>query len=376
LARRRLLKKRAIRVTQSAQHPLFLFALTGEELLGVAEISRVSRGDNGRLIGYQRGAVRQHISDIVQYLDSDEVIFPNSLILAIDSSVKFTKTRGPQIGDGYASAGTLTIPMPSNGQTKPAWIVDGQQRAIAISKSRRRDFLVPVNAFVADELALQRDQFVRVNNTKPLPRGLLTELLPEVTTPLPARLSARQIPSRLCDVLNQDEQSPFYRLIRRPSTPPGQRRAAVVTDTSVVKMLASSMNSASGCLFPYRNVASGETDFDAVWAVLITFWGAVRDTFPRAWGKAPSKSRLMHGVGIQAMGRLMDRVMGPVNPHSRGARRYVARELSTIKPHCRWLSGRWDGLDGRRWNDLQNVSGDIRLLSNFLIRCYLDEVLS
>jgi hypothetical protein len=44
--------------------------------------------------------------------------------------------------------------------------VDGQQRAIALSKSKHRGFPIPVNAFVADEVDLQRDQFLRVNSTK------------------------------------------------------------------------------------------------------------------------------------------------------------------------------------------------------------------
>ena len=39
------------------------------------------------------GALRQRVNDIVQYLNSDEVIFPNSLILAIDSTVKFKNKR-------------------------------------------------------------------------------------------------------------------------------------------------------------------------------------------------------------------------------------------------------------------------------------------
>jgi hypothetical protein len=50
---------------------------------------------------------------------------------------------------------------------------------------------VPVVAFVTDDLELQRDQFLRVNNTKPLPRGLVTELLPEVHLPISPRLSSR-----------------------------------------------------------------------------------------------------------------------------------------------------------------------------------------
>jgi len=65
--------------------------------------------------------------------------------------------------DGLVASGVVEIPLSKNGH-KPAWIVDGQQRALAISKSNRRDLPIPVNAFVADEVELQRDQFLRVNN--------------------------------------------------------------------------------------------------------------------------------------------------------------------------------------------------------------------
>ena len=80
-----------------------------------------------------------------------------------------------------------------------------------------------MNAFVADSVDMQRDQFLRINNTKPLPRGLVTELLPKISTPLPPRLSMRQIPSALCDLLNSNEDSPFCGLIRRPSASQEQR---------------------------------------------------------------------------------------------------------------------------------------------------------
>ena len=66
-----------------------------------------------------------------------------------------------------AISGVLEIPLPKGNQEKPAWIVDGQQRALALSKSKQKNLPIPVNAFVSDELELQRDQFLRVNNTKP-----------------------------------------------------------------------------------------------------------------------------------------------------------------------------------------------------------------
>jgi DGQHR domain-containing protein len=365
-----LLSRRALRVTQACDTQLYLFSLTAGEVLRFADISRVSRDDAGDLIGYQRPEVRQHIQEITEYLDGDQVLFPNPIIIALSSGVRFTASRGPGNGDGVATTGTLEIPFPREDGRKPGWIVDGQQRAVALARSRRQDFPVPVNAFIADSVDVQRDQFLRVNNTRPLPRGLVTELLPKISTPLPPRLSLRQTPSALCDLLQRDENSPFRGLIRRPSASSEGRRSAVITDTSIIQMLQESLTSPSGCLFPYRNLSSGETDFTGLWTALLLYWTAVRDTFPEAWGKPPASSRLMHGAGIRAMGRLMDRVMAALDPSASDSAAQVRGDLALLIPHCHWTAGRWEGLD-LRWNEIQNVPRHTHELSSFLIRTYL-----
>lgn len=365
------IQRRALRIDQNANHPLYMFALTSDELLQVADISRITRDEAGKLIGYQRPDVRKHIQNIVEYLDQESIIFPNSIILALSSNVRFKHARGPTTDDGFAKAGTLEIPLPSGDGPKPAWIVDGQQRAIALSKCINRKLSIPINAFVADEVDLQRDQFLRVNSSKPLPRGLITELLPAVDSMLPANLSAKKMPSAICDWLNREKASPFYGLIQRASTPRENRTTTVIADNSIVKMIEESLSQPSGCLFPYRNIATGETDFDGITAQLITFWTAVRDVFPDAWGKPPAKSRLMHGVGIRAMGRLMDRIMPIIDVRSKTAKANVVRELKLVAPICRWTKGQWEEMDGLRWNDVQNVPRHINILSNVLIRGYL-----
>jgi DGQHR domain-containing protein len=369
-----VLGRRALRITQTTQAPLYMFTLTAAEILEIADISRVSRDDLGELIGYQRPEVRQHIQEITDYLDSDQPLFPNPIIIALPSTVRFTCSRGPNVSDGIAASGTLEIPLPCNGNggRKPGWIVDGQQRALALAAAKRQDFPVPVNAFVADSVDMQRDQFLRINNTKPLPRGLVTELLPKISTPLPPRLSLRQIPSALCDQLNSSGDSPFQGLIRRPSADKDRRKRAVVTDTSLIQALEESLKSPSGCLFPYRNLSSGETDFTGMWSALVLYWTAVKETFPQAWGKPPTQSRLMHGAGIRAMGRLMDRIMASIDARQPGAREQVQADLALVAPHCHWSEGRWDGL-GLRWNEIQNVPRHIHELSSFLMRTYLHE---
>ena len=360
-----------MRVDQTPDVPLYLFSLTGEELLRIAVISRISRDDVGKLIGYQRPEVRSHVKQIVEYLDSGSVIFPSTIVLALSTRVRFHSSRGPKTSDGLSTAGLLEIPIDSDEHQKPAWIVDGQQRALAISMSTRPDLAVPVSAFVADDVELQRDQFIRVNNTRPLPRALITELLPEVSFSLPSSLAARKLPSALCDILNSSPESPFFGLIRRASTGADRRKDAVVADTSVVKMIEESLSNPSGCLFPYRNLATGETDTEGVVRVLISYWTAVKHVFPEAWGLPPTRSRLMHGCGIRAMGRLMDKVMASHTFSNADPLSLVEADLNLVAPYCRWTSGVWEEMGGFGWNELQNVPRHIRLLSSFLIRTYL-----
>jgi DGQHR domain-containing protein len=365
----KVLRRRALCIEQTKTGPLYLLVLRADEIFEVAEVTRINRSRSNELIGYQRAEVRQHVEDILEYLNGDEVLFPNSLILALSPNVRFRRSRGPENDDGLAKAGILEVPLPpASGGAKPAWIVDGQQRALALSRAERRDLPVPISAFVAETVSQQRDQFLRINNAKPLPRGLVAELLPEVSIPLPRTLAAKQVPSEICGLLNSETDSPFHGLIRRASTPPGS--GAVITDTSVIEMLRESLGSPAGCLFPYRNLATGETDFESVWRIILLYWVAVRDAFPEAWGRPPEQSRLMHGVGIRAMGRLMDKVMGAVWPDDPAAATHVKSAIAAIAPHCHWTSGSWDEI-GLHWNDVENTNRNQRLLANFLVRLYL-----
>src|SRR5207248_8503966 len=181
----KFIERKALRIVQPSSRQLYLLSLSGEELLKIAEISRVSRDDDGKLIGYQRAEVKRHVREIADYLQTPEMILAHPLILSFNSQVKFVSSRGQKTSDGLAVAGMLRIPNSTKAASKPAWIVDGQQRALAISQCRNRDFAVPVCAFIADDVEVQRDQFLRINNSRPLPRGLVTELLPEVSSPLP-----------------------------------------------------------------------------------------------------------------------------------------------------------------------------------------------
>ena len=360
----RTLAVRALRTRQVDGIDVYAFFLPGSDLLRIAEISRVHRDAEGALRGFQRKKIRNHVQAIVEFLDQGPVLFPNAIILAISPRVRFTRARGgkPAGVIKASEAGTLRIPIRSDG-SKAAWIVDGQQRSIALAQANNKRFPVPVVAFASDDLAVHREQFILVNKARPLHARLINELLPEVDAQLPRDLAPRKIPSELVNCLNAAPDSPFRGLIRRPSE---DNPDAVVIDTALIKVIRNSINSPLGALAPHKASGSREAEVDDMYRILVAFWGAVREVFPEAWGRPPTKSRLMHSAGIEAMGYLMDRVMSRASGAS-DLQRHASEAIGRIAPYCCWTSGRWPDIE-REWNDIQNVGRDIRLLSNQLTR--------
>ncbi|MCX7166626.1 MAG: DGQHR domain-containing protein DpdB [Rhodocyclales bacterium] len=360
---------RALRTTQGQGIDVFAFFLFGSDVTRVADISRIERDDGDELKGFQRSEIKSHVKSIVDYLDSEKVLFPNAIILALGNEVEFRQSRGP-IPENMvevAQGGTLTIPVLPEGR-RVAWIVDGQQRSLALAKSKNNRIPVPVIAFISPDIETQREQFILVNKAKPLPTRLINELLPEVDVLLPRDLASRKLPSELCNVLNRDPGSPFHKLIRRESVANNQQ--GVVVDSAVVDSIKRNLRPPMGALSQYKN--SVETDTKAMYKTLLAYWSAVRDTFPDAWGRSPNTSRLMHSAGIKAMGALMDQIMLRADSTS-NPEKEIRDSLTRIASHCRWTSGVWEGLNWR-WNEIQSTTQHISRLSEHLIR--LDRELS
>src|SRR3954454_1260466 len=98
-----------------------------------------------------------------------------------------------------------------------------------------------------------------------------------------------------------------------------------------------------GALYAYRDPQTGEGDGARMLEVLWNFWSAVAQTWPDAWSLPPRKSRLTHGVGIVALGYVMDEVTeslaeGEVVP---SADEYAA-ELACLRDACAWTRGQWE----------------------------------
>jgi DGQHR domain-containing protein len=350
---------------------VYAVLVDGKQLDRFATVSHIRRGEQNQVFGYQRPQVRAHIAEIRAYLESERPRIPNAISVAFDERVRFE----PVAASSSQRYGKLIIPVDElEPEAKPGLIVDGQQRCAAMQEANLESFEIFMIAFVAESDHEQREQFIRVNSTKPLPRSLIHELLPATQTKLTRSLQRRRFPAKILERLNFDQESPLYGLIQTHTN-----TAGVIKDTSILSMIEASLT--DGALYRFRDPATGEGDVEPMLWILYAYWQAAKEVFEDAWALPPRKSRLMHGVGIMSMGALMDTISA-AHFWTDGVEilsfQEFRDELQELKDRdvFRWTSGSWEFSPDhkRRWNELQNVGKDIRLLTDFLRVKYHSEV--
>jgi DGQHR domain-containing protein len=339
-------KYKGVRAHQTSDHFVFSFAATPREVLDFAEIERVGRGEDGQLKGFQRHQISGHIKEIRDYLKRDDALLPNAVIVAFIDGVKIK-----DLGNGIID---ITI---NAKDKKHGFIVDGQQRLTALSGIDKPNFQVFVSALICKNYNELRQQFILINNTRPLPKTLIYELLPTVDG-LPERFTVRSFAAKMVDKLNFTPNSNLLGEIRQHTNPAG-----VLSDTAMQKFI---MNSASdGAL---RELIK-EDDFEKkAYDLINNFFGAVIKVFKPEWvGMVPRTSRLKHGAGLVALGYVME-ILYSTNGST--TLDEFTEGLELIKPYTAWTSGTWEleDNDKRPWNGVQNTPSDVYLLSKYLVK--------
>ena len=350
MSKHHLLRFDALAPVQSPKLTVFTFLAKAEEIARIARIERAGRDDVGTLQGFQRPQIASHIREIRDYLEKPNAILPNAIVVAFMGTGEARAARRAR----RVASRQLVIDT-SNGP--PGWIVDGQQRFTALSELYGREFEVLVSGFLCETEEELQKQFILINNTRPLPKALVYELLPQVGD-LPPRMSSRSQAALLTEALNFRKGSSLKGLIKQQTNPKG-----VIRDTVLQRVVMNSLSDGALRLYAGEDpllLAQGVT-------MMSEFWHAVKTVFAADWdGKTPKNSRLLHGTGIIALGYVMDYLNAVTGAETRDE---FARGLRLLKGKTAWSEGEWDfGAERRRWNGLQNVPADVRQLSFYLLQ--------
>ena len=100
-----ILRVPALEVRQGRSRVLYSFAVDGKLLPRIASVSRIAREDQ-RIAGYQRPEVLSHIAEIRTYLESDNPLIPNAIVVAFDKRVKFEPLTGLAADTAYSRPGS------------------------------------------------------------------------------------------------------------------------------------------------------------------------------------------------------------------------------------------------------------------------------
>jgi DGQHR domain-containing protein len=337
----------AIVPNQSKKLQVFSFCAPAKEILEFAQIDRIGRDEDGTLKGFQRPQVARHINEIREYLAKDEAVLPNSIVVAFTGGVKLIREKGKK-------SAQLTI---DNSKSARAFVVDGQQRLTALQGLPNKNFEVFVSGILCSNEDELRKQFILINNTKPLPKSLIYELLPTVDG-LPHRLSSRATAAALVERLNYDEESSLHGQIYQHTNPLG-----IIKDTVLQKVIMDSLS--DGALREVSRLKNGK---DMQFDLLSSYFGSVQEVFKDEWqGHKPKSSRLVHSVGIISMGFVMEHLYVKSQMVDKPS---FKKSLRKLQDKCAWTDGYWKFGENnvRPWNGLQFVPRDYLELSSYLIR--------
>jgi DGQHR domain-containing protein len=329
---------------QSAKHQAIMVTARASEVLSFASISRAGRDANGTLQGFQRPQIAAHIREIREYLRTYDAVLPNCIVVGFVEGIK-TRERS----DGWMEVSIDASDGP------PGYIIDGQQRLAALAGLPEKDFNMFVSVLVCNDYEELRRQFVLLNSTRPLTRALIYELLPG-TAGLPSRYSSRSFAAALTERLNFDAKSSLRGLIHQHTNPKG-----IIRDTSIQTVIMRSVSDGAIRELPEKRQLAGG------FRLVSEFYGAVRQVFAEEWeDHTPKTSRLVHGAGIQALGFVMELLVGRDGAQVRDE---FAQGLSVLRGHTAWTSGSWRFSDSEvvPWNKLENTSRQINGLAQHLV---------
>ena len=204
---------------------LFVGRMTASEIVAVAyaDVREMEENELDKYIGINRRLTKSRVDELSRYVGTYDATFPTSIILAVpDENSEFDE-----------ESNMLTIRATQDRDLENvAKIIDGQHRIAGLrAVPDNTDFEVCVAIIIGADIATQANVFATVNlaQTK-VNRSLAYDLLE-----YEGKRSPQKSAHNVAVALDQMEDSPFYRRIKRLGRATEGRRGETLTQAVVVE---------------------------------------------------------------------------------------------------------------------------------------------
>ncbi|MDF2180967.1 DGQHR domain-containing protein [Neptuniibacter sp. CAU 1671] len=277
--------------------PFYIGSISSKDLINItySDVRRIEAEERGfeRYLGIQRPLSRKRVNEIADYTNTLDASFPTSVILSIPSAcANYDESTGMMTLAPYFGDDGDNIPY-----SEIAKVIDGQHRIEGLNGFKGDDFDINVSIFIDLDVSSEAYIFSTVNlaQTK-VNRSLVYDLYD---------LAKSRSPQKLCHniavVLNKEEDSPFYKRIKRLGTAVKDSHSSSITQAAFVKALMKYISREEQKdrdiylrgktpvleerdreRLIFRSFMIDERDFDLT-DIIWNYFSAVKSRWPKAW---------------------------------------------------------------------------------------------
>jgi len=250
--------------------------------------------------GYQRKPSPQRAKAFLRYLDKENGISPNSILINYRGNLKFEP-----IQDNF---GLINIPNNSK-----LWEVDGQHRSLGFKKGieagieKIKNFEAPIILMSEEEQYKEALQFFIINETQKKVKTDLAQTFllrieeeGENVLNLPREISRgiewNPKALRTTYILNEEKGGPWYKRVQLPNE---TKAETIITQNAFINSLAP--------IFRDENFSFSFSEKEIA-KIISTFWQAIRQLCPEAF-EHPKEYVLQKTTGTFVLHKLMLRII-------------------------------------------------------------------
>jgi DGQHR domain-containing protein len=302
------------------ERELLMFSIPAKDLV---KISYFNPREIDRDTGIQRGFVPKRSKEIAKYIDSEEAVLANNIIINFEleklglnlEDVYNDRNKVLDLGKMIEKANSLKN-VDEKLKGKIGFVIDGQHRLRAFDYTEKKDFPLVVTALINLSLAEIAEIFVKINYyQKPVNKSLALDLLGISQDIFPQYYKLHKI----VKILNEDIESPFYNNIRMLGIGKGFISQASIIGAIEKYKIEKTLKELG--VTPNEKVL-----YDVVW----NFFGAVSNVFKGYWGEGKFLSKT---IGIRALIGLMNDMLKRFGREKiEFSSKEIEKHLKKIKP--------------------------------------------